>query len=63
MDIRSRKHDTGKFVEGLTYSSSGTNLTLAVTAPTQEGYWTVLMLDGRTVGQTTTFSNISLVCN
>ena len=54
---------TGKFVRGETYSSSGTSLTLTVTAPSEEGYWTVIMLDGRTVGQTTTFSSISFTKN
>ena len=46
-----------------TYSSSGTNLTHTFTAHSTQGYWTVLMLDVRTAGNTTTFSNISLTKN
>ena len=45
------------------YSSSGTNLSHTFTANANEGYWTVLMLDVRTAGNTTTFSNISLTKN
>lgn len=46
-----------------TYSSSGTNLSHTFTATADEGYWTVVMLDVRTAGNTTTFSNISLTKN
>ena len=62
--LRVATFDTnGLFVEDLASSSSGTSLTLTFTANSNQGYWTVLMLDGRTVGQTTTFTNISIVKN
>ncbi len=54
----------GLYVSGSeSYSSSGTGLTHAFTANSNKGYWTVLMLDVRTAGNTTTFSNISLTKN
>ena len=55
---------TGKFINGPgSASSSGTNLSHTFTAHDAEGCWTVLMLDVRTAGNTTTFSNISLTKN
>lgn len=50
----------GKYVSAHASSSSGTDLTLTFTATAKAGYWTVIMLDVRTAGNTTTFSNISL---
>jgi hypothetical protein len=50
----------GLYVKALNYSSSGTDLTVTFTAPTEQGYWTVIMLDAKTVGEVTTFSNITL---
>lgn len=54
---------TGKYVGSLTAGSSGTNLSYTFTANANAGYWTVIMLDVRTAGNTTTFSNISLTKN
>lgn len=54
----------GTFVDGSeSYSSSGTNLSHDFTAPTDKTKWTMLLLDVRTTGNTTTFSNISLTKN
>ena len=55
--------NTGKFVAGVGNSSSGTSLTYTFNATTTAGYWTVVMLDVRTGGNKTTFSNISLTKN
>jgi hypothetical protein len=52
--------ESGIFVSGSeVYSSSGQNLTLTVTAPTDSAYWVVLILDIYTVNVDTMYSNIT----
>ena len=51
----------GTFVSGSeTYSSSGTNLTLTFTAPTDTTQWVMLLLDSYTASTSVTYSNITL---
>ena len=54
----------GTFVSGSeTYSSSGTNLSLTFTAPTDTSQWTMLLLDTNTVNTSITYANIVLKKN
>lgn len=54
----------GTFVSGSEqYSSSGTNLTLTFTAPTDETQWTMLILDTNSAGTSIAYTNISLTRN
>lgn len=46
--------------EESSYSSSGTDLTLTFTAPTDETKWVMLILDTNSVGTSITYSNITL---
>lgn len=54
----------GTFVSGSeTYSSSGTNLSLTFTAPTDETQWVMLILDTNTVNTSITYTGITLTKN
>lgn len=51
----------GTFIsESEKYSSSGTNLSLEFTAPTDTSQWVVLILDCYTANQAVTYSNVAL---
>lgn len=50
----------GTYADGAKYSSSGTNLTLEFTAPTDATQWVILEVECYTVNTSITYSNISL---